>query len=163
MKIWAVPIFLGGVLVLGSQAVVCQDWHGKQSESIELTREHPSGYFALEAKTLAAAPPIVALSFPKVENPGKIGMEAAAYLAYYSRAGAEEGKILIGNVAFYPSDQPAGFLLRASQAFAELKEKHPNAANVRLLVQMKPIHRAQSWAGVRVTVAAPKWKDKPGE
>jgi hypothetical protein len=83
------------------------------------------------------------------------------YLSYQATSGFQ--KILVGNVGFYPPDRPAGFLLRSSRAFAELKRSTTKPSDVRLSLEIKRLHESKPWTQVEITVAPPEWKSEPKE
>ena len=128
--------------------------------SVTLTNDHPTGYFVLDPKAIASAPPVVAVSITRVVNPGKTPFQVFVYLSYESGVG-EKGRtrrILVGNFGLYPPDRPGGARLRASNAFRQLKAARPEPAGVRLVLEMKRIREKRPWTPVEVTVAAPEWR-----
>lgn len=134
-----------------------------QAASATLTSTHPSAFFAISLETLKSAPPVVVIQVTKVANPGRAAFQVFVYLSYRSAPG-QEGveKIPIGNVGLFPADRPAGFLLRASKAFAQLKATASSAIDVCVLVELKPRRKTDMLTSVEVTVAPPQWKAEPG-
>jgi hypothetical protein len=130
--------------------------------TLTLTNDNPSGFFPLGEKTLASAPPILALTITKVVNPAKAGLDLAVYLSFQPAASQPRENILIGNVSLYPSDHPAGFLMRASGAFGQLQAAGPisKSSAVRLLIEMKRVHEQTPWTPVELVVGPPDWRSE---
>jgi|ERR1022692_3130183 hypothetical protein len=135
--------------------------------TLTLTNDSPSGFFALGEKTLASAPPILALTITKVVNPAQTGLDISVYLSFQppsSSAGAKEPgeKVLIGNFSLYPPDHPAGFLLRASEAFSKLRAAGAvsRLSPVQLLIEMKRIHEGTPWTPVELVIGPPEWRSE---
>lgn len=134
--------------------------------AVTLTNDHPSGSIPLDLETVAQAPRILALTVKKVVNPEKVSLGISVYLTYVPPSppsGASDRprkKSLIGNVSLYPPDHPAGFLLRASGAFRELRAAGAisKSSDVRLLLEMKRIHEKEPWSQVQLVFATPEWR-----
>jgi hypothetical protein len=140
-----------------------QDQKGGQAANAILTSDHPAGSFAIPPETLRSAPPAVVIQVTKVANPSGTPFQIFVYLSYRSAPGQQQAeKIPIGNVGIFPADRPAGFLLRASKAFAQLKATTSSATDVCVLVELKPLHKTDRLTSVEVTVAPPKWRAEPG-
>lgn len=140
-----------------------EEQKGGQAASATLTSEHPAGSFAIPPETLRSAPPVVVIQVTKVANPVGTPFQLFVYLSYRSAPGQEQAvKILIGNLGLFPADRPAGFLLRASNAIAQLKATASGATNVCVLVELKPLHKTDRLTSVEVTVAPPQWRAEPG-
>jgi len=158
LLIWA--LLLGGAHRVG-RSLDGEAQRPREPTPVTLTQERPSGYFPLDRETLASAPPVLAVTIIRVVNPGQTALQIFIYLSYRQRVGekgTELRKILIGNVGLYPPDRPAGFRLRASSAFRQLKAASPNPAEVRLRLEMKRIHETRPWTPVEVIVAPPEWQ-----
>jgi hypothetical protein len=138
-----------GALLSASQA---------RAEAVELTNNQTTGSFAVSADTLASAPPVVALGFPRVINPANTPFVISVYLSYRPGEGKGEAplRILLGNGSLYPADRPGGFRLRTSAAFRKLKAA--KARDVRLLLEMKRLRPAEPWSQVEITVRPPEWR-----
>jgi hypothetical protein len=132
-----------------------------QGANATLTSAHPSGFFAISPETLRSAPPVVVIQVTKVANPGGTPFQVFVYLSYRSAPGQELEEIPIGNVSLFPADRPAGFLFRASKAFAQLKATASSAIDVCVLVELKPLRKTDRLTSVEVTVAPPQWKAEP--
>ncbi len=160
----AVSVIVMAALLIGSGSCAAQGGTSRvtpeQPTAITLSNVHPAGEFSLDPQTVAAAPPVLALKVTKVANPADTAFQLFVYLFYQSASGAQ--KILVGNVGFYPPDRPAGFLLRSSRAFEELKNSKA-AGEVRLQLEIKRLHEAKPWTPVEITVAPPEWKPEPKE
>jgi hypothetical protein len=130
---------------------------------LTLTSEHPAGSFALDPKTIASAPPVLAIALTKVVNPGQVPFQVFVYLSYRSKAErSEPEKILVGNFSLYPADRPAGFVLRSSTGFSKLKATGAESTGVQLVLEMERIHKGKPWSTpVEVTVAPPEWREEP--
>jgi hypothetical protein len=140
-----------------------QDQKGGQAANATLTSDHPAGSFSIPPETLRSAPPVVVIQVTKVANPAGTPFQMFVYLSYRSAPGQEQKeKIPIGNLGLFPADRPAGFLLRASNAFAQLKATASSATDVCVLVELKPLHKTDRLTSVEVTVAPPKWKAELG-
>jgi hypothetical protein len=148
----------------GGQSAESRDQGETKPTPVTLTNDRPTGFFPLDAETLAHAPPILALTITKVVNPGEAGLGISVYLWYRAVAapGGEREKILIGNFSLYPPDHRAGFLLRASEAFRKLQEAGgvSKVSEVRLLIEMKRIHEKTPWTPVELVVAPPEWREE---
>lgn len=127
-------------------------------EPVELTNNQTTGSFAVSADTLASAPPVLALSFPRVVNPANTPFVIFAYLSYRPGEGKDTAplRILLGNGSLYPADRPGGFRVRTSSAFGKLKAA--KATDVRLVLEMKRLRTAEPWSQVEITVAPPEWR-----
>jgi hypothetical protein len=159
---WAVSGLLLGALLLGAVRSGRGRESGTQSpeplKAITLTNDRPAGDFPVDPHTAASAPALLRIRVTKVFNPGKIPFQVFLYLSTSEAAGSKAEKIPVGNVGFYPVDQPGAFQLRASTAFAKLKAANPKAKDVRLLLEMERLHPDQPWTPVEITVAPPVWK-----
>lgn len=161
-------LFIGALLVGGLHArgqTASGRVDGKAA--LTLTNDRPSGFFLVGEKTLANAPPILALTITKVVNPGQAGLDISVYLSFQpapSSAGAVERRdnILIGNVSLYPPDHPAGFLLRVSEAFGKLQAAGAvsRSSAVRLLIEMKRVHEGALRTPVELVVGPPEWRSE---
>ncbi|MGC2530355.1 MAG: hypothetical protein WA639_21620 [Candidatus Acidiferrum sp.] len=129
-----------------------------RAEAVELTNNRTTGSFAVPADTLASAPPVVALVFPRVINPANTPFVICVYLSYRPGEGKVEAplRILLGNGTLYPADRPGGFRLRTSAAFRKLKAA--KARDVRLLLEMKRLRPTEPWSQVEITVRPPEWR-----
>jgi hypothetical protein len=135
----------------------------EQAVQVVLTNSDPEVSFAISPDVVTAAPPVLALSFPQVVNPSNTAFQIFVYFSYRP---AQKGsgaplRILVGNAGLYPPDHPGGFVLRASKAFGTLRAE--KATDVRLVLEMKPLHHAAPWPPVEVTVAAPQWRQENGD
>ena len=151
--------------VLACALVVCwlsapaaTQMHSPASSPLTLTDKLPAASFSLPPDVVASAPAILALSITKVENPGRIGINVFVYLSFPQ--GSEGQKILIGNVSLYPSDHPAGFLLRSSTAFQQMKARSATSksSKVDLLIEMSRANEREPWKPVKLVVAPPEWR-----
>lgn len=129
-------------------------------EAVELTNNHTTDSFAVSANTIASAPPVVALGFPRVVNSANTPFVISVYLSYRPGEGRGEAplRILLGNGSLYPADRPSGFRLRTSAAFRKLKAAR--ATDVRLVLEMKRLRPAEPWSQVEITVRPPEWRDE---
>jgi len=166
----AVSGILIGTLLLcgiraGGQSRNSQDERSAVA-AVTLTNDRPSGSLPLDLETVAQAPPVLALTVKKVVNPGNVSLGISVYLTYLLPAPASgtserpRKKSLIGNVSLYPPDHPAGFLLRATGAFREIREAGAisKSSDVRLLLEMKRVHEKQPWSQVELVFAPPEWR-----
>lgn len=150
----------------GSQVTHAPDKDRGTSASVTLSTAHPMGSFPVGAETLAVAPPILALRIAKVVNPDKTPFGISVYLSYQlggrEKISVERKRILIGEFGIFPTDRPAGFLLRASHAFDELAAAGSNLKpnKVRLLVEMKRLRDNKPPGQIKVTIASPEWRDE---
>jgi len=135
--------------------------HGQEEAAqVVLTNSHPEVSFDISPDVVTTSPPVLALSFPRVVNPSNTAFQIFVYFSYRP---AQKGsgaplRILIGNGSLYPADHPGGLVLRASNAFSALRADR--ATDVRLVLEMQPLHRALPWPPVEVTVAAPQWRQE---
>ena len=159
-------LLLGGASARGQSVYGEAPKPSAQPTKVVLTNDHPEGVFIIAPEVLAARPPVLALTFTRVVNPAKTSVQMLVYLSYRPGAGAKSPaapvKIPLGNVGLYPPDRPAGFLLRASAAFAKIQAASEKASDVRLQLEMKRIHADKPWTPIEVTVAPPEWRDEPG-
>lgn len=135
----------------------------EQPASVTLSNNAPSASFPVSDAILQSAPPVLALRVSRVVNPSALAVHLLVYLTYGGQAHASPQKILIGDVGFYPPDRPAGFLLRSSRAFDQLKAVHPHPVDVRLLLELRRLHQTQPWSPVQLTVAPPEWRSAPND
>lgn len=149
----------------GRQGQTGGDKVEKAQSSVTLTSSHPSGSFPVAERTVAAAPAVLVVRVTKVVNPGMASFGIFIYLSGPpATEAAQEGrlskpqKFQIGQFSLFPADRPAGFTLRASPAFARLKEAHSKPGGVRLLIELKPLRKTQSIGQVEVTIAPPEWR-----
>jgi hypothetical protein len=159
---------IGALLFLGSRAGGQSPNYGRREVAepgpVTLTNDHPSGFFSIDAKTLAESPAVLALRITKVVNPQRTGVGFSIYLSLLRVAGlgseAEREKILIGSFGLYPPDRPAGFVFPASEAFRQLRAtKTPSkSGEVRLFIEMKRLHERNPWTRVEIVVAPPQWR-----
>lgn len=150
----------------GVQSQEARDKRQTTLSPIMLTNDRPTASFAIEPETLASAPAVLALSITKVVNPAKIPFGIFVYLSPAGEKGCPKSeKILVGNFSLYPPDHPAGFLLRASNAFRKLEAEGPRSrsSEVRLLLEMKRVRETKPWTPVEVTVAPPEWRSDERE
>jgi len=129
--------------------------------AIKLTNVHAVASFPVTPETLKAAPPILELSVTKVVNTAKIPVTIfVSFSPPGAKAESEPEKIPIGNFSLYPPDLPGKFLLPASDAFRKLKDEGADlqAKEVRLQLEMKPIHETKMDAPIEVTIAEPQWR-----
>jgi hypothetical protein len=156
--------FLAWALLLGGRPSVMQrpDIHNNGGlPAVTLTNDRPAASFPINPETLASAPPILRVSITKVVNPGETSFEIVVYLSRSSGEGQRTGeKFLVGNFSLYPSDHPASFTLRASQAFRQLNATGPvsKSTPVRLLLVMKRVRESKPWTPIQITVAPPEWR-----
>ncbi len=135
----------------------------RHAASATLTSDHPAESFAIPPETLRNAPPVVVIQVTKVANPGGTPFQIFVYLSYRSTPGQKQAEeIPIGNVGLFPANRPAGFLLRASSAFEQLKATASSTTDVCVFVELKPLHKTDRLTSVEVTVAPPQWKAEPG-
>lgn len=132
--------------------------HPPETKPVTLTDKLPTASFPLSSEIVAKGPPILALTITKVTNPERFGINLFVYLS--STQGSQSQKILIGNVSLYPSDHPAGFLLRSSTAFQQLQVQGApsKSSRVALLIEMKPVHQGEPWKPIELVVAPPEWR-----
>lgn len=129
--------------------------------AITLSNVHPTGEFPVDPQTVAAAPAVLALKVTNVVNPAGTAFQLFVSLTYQPAVSpSATKKIPVGNVGFYPPDRPAGFLLRSSRAFGELKHSGARPDNVRLSLEIKRLHESKPWTPVEITVAPPEWKSE---
>lgn len=152
----------GDALARGRSPAAYQASGQAAPHRVTLSNDDPEGSFVIPPEILAKPPAVLALTMTQVINPAKTPFQVFVYLSCQPGS-AETGraapaKILVGNVALYPPDRPAGFLLRASTAFRKLKAARSNPTDVRLLLEMKRIHPAKPWTRVEVTAAPPEWR-----
>jgi len=129
-------------------------------EPVELTNNQTTGSFAVSPDTLRSAPPVLALSFPRVVNPANTPFVILAHLSYRGGEGKDTAplRIPLGNGSLYPADRPGGLRLRTSAAFAKLKAA--KATDVRLVLEIKRLRPAEPWSQVEITVAPPEWRSE---
>jgi hypothetical protein len=159
---------IGSLLFLGSraggQSLNCERREVAEPAPVTLTNDHPSGFFPIDPKTVAESPAILALRITKVVNPERTGIGFSVYLSFAPVVGSEpeeeHEKILIGNFGLYPPDRPAGFVLRASEAFRQLQatKTASKSSEVRLLIEMRRLHDRNPWTPVQIFVAPPQWR-----
>jgi hypothetical protein len=154
-------------LLAGTLLLACVCAGGQQPEarrdqgqagSIELTNSHPEASFVVSPEVVASSPAVLELRFTRVVNPARTEFQIFVYLSYRpgDEADAAPIRILLGNGNLYPADRPGAFRLRASTAFGKLKAA--KASGVRLVLEMKRMHRAEPWSQVEVTVTRPQWR-----
>ena len=141
------------------QDIVAAD-RQEQAAQVVLTNSQTEISFAIGPDVVTSAPPLLALSFPRVVNPSNTGFQIFVYFSYRSvqTASGAPHRILIGSGSLFPADSPGGFVLPASKAFSILAAD--KAADVRLVLELKPVHAGQPWPPVEVTVAAPQWRQE---
>jgi hypothetical protein len=134
----------------------------KPAAAVTLDAGHLAGSFPVDPETVLAAPPVLSLSVTRVVNPAAQPFTLVVYLTSAGEGG-EAVKIRVGTVSLYPADRPAGFLLRTSSAFADLRrQRHATRPqSVRLLIELQPIHAGTAPGNLEVTVAAPRWTALP--
>ncbi len=144
---------------------------GRQHEApapLTLTLEHPTGSFPLSEDIVATAPSVLALQVTRVVNPSQTPVEFFVYINCRAPrpTGAENKdqpkKFLVGTFGLFPADQPAGFILRASGAFAQLSAARHGAqtSGARLMIEMKPLRKPRAPAQLEVTIALPQWQSQ---
>ena len=144
---------------------------GRQHEAsapLTLTLDHPAGSFPLAEDIVAAAPPVLALQVIRVVNPSQTPVEFFVYI--YRRPQRPTGtekkgqsqKFLVGTFGLFPADRPAGFILRASGAFAQLSVARRGAqkSGARLMIEMKPLRKPRAPVQLEVTIALPHWRSQ---
>ena len=150
LMVW---FLLVGALLEGKTA----DRPPGQPAPLVLTNEHPAGDFMIAPEILVSRPSILALRVTKVVNPTQLGIHLLVYLSVELGSG-RPSRVLLGDLGFYPSDRPAGFLLRSSKAFAELKAKGTSTNTARLSLELQRIHPSKPWTNVGITVDPPEWR-----
>jgi hypothetical protein len=159
LLIWA--LLLGGARAKGPGPDGDQDQRQAAPTEVTLTHVRPTGYFPLDAETLASAPTTLVVRITRVVNPGNTPFQVFVYLSYLSGVGrTEPQRILIGNFGLFPPDHPARFLLRASSAFQKLKATGSKPTDVSLVLEMRRINEAKPWTPIEVVVAPPEWHYK---
>jgi hypothetical protein len=161
----ALGFLIAVALVDGTCAAGAPEHAPGPQASLTLSDEHPEVSFPIDSQTVSAAPAVLELKVPSVFNPARLGFHLLVYLTFdFVAVKNKREKVLIGDAGFYPADRPAGFQMRSSKAFAKLKAAGSKATDVRLLLEIRRIHDAESWKPVKVTIAPPQWKTKaPGE
>lgn len=165
MMVWAL---LSCTIPGGMQGSSTEKRRQKISPSIKLTLDHPAGSFPLSEDIVVAAPPFLGLQVARVVNPSQTPVEFFVYI--YPRPPrptdaknkGQPQRFLVGTFGLFPADQPAGFILRASGAFAQLSAARRGAqtSGARLMIQMKPLRKLRTPAQLEVTIAVPQWQSQ---
>lgn len=132
----------------------------ERAVQVVLTNSHPEASFAVSPDVVSTSPPVLALSFPRVVNPSNTGFQISVYFSYrpVQKGSGAPLRTLVGTGSLYPADRPGGFVLRASKAFSTLTAA--TATDVRLVLEIQPLHHAAPWPPVEVSVAAPQWRQE---
>lgn len=132
---------------------------------LTLTDAQPLGRIQIPSSVRASPAPFLEIPISRIANPQEMGFSVFVYLEWTrpnsGRNPAE--KVLLGNFAPYPADQPGMFMLRVSKGFEKLKEMGADLSRdqVVLLLELKRLHPDKPWAPVQITVASPRWRTEP--
>lgn len=117
---------------------------------IILTDQHRSVSVPIDARDLAAAPPVLEIEVTDVWNPDLVPLGVAVWIV------EGDERVPVGNFAFYPPDKKGTFHLSGKEAFARVK-RHGSA---RLLFELQKLRPSADWKPVRVSLSQPRWLGK---
>lgn len=127
--------------------------------SIVVTDQRPQASFVISSSVLKSAPSSLYLRVTKVHNPTTAGI---ALFVFVESVDANQNTIgtrtPLGNVALFPADSPSGFILPVGHALAAVGQGANSSGELRLVIEIRPLHRDLPFKDIELTIAPPEWR-----